>query len=120
MSGILGTAALVFAGGFLGGLTRWALTTILPARPGTFAANVVGSLVVGLAIGAPGIWPVFAGVGFAGALSTWSSFADQLAADVEKRHWARFWRSLLITLVVCVIAAWRGTIWGGRIMGNWN
>lgn len=63
---------------------------------------------------------MFAGVGFAGALSTWSSFAGQLAADVEKRRWAPFWRYLLLTLVVCVIAAWRGTIWGGRIVGGWT
>lgn len=120
ISGIAAAAALVFVGGFLGGLTRWALTSIMPPRPGTFAANVLGSVVLGLTVAAPGVWPLLAGVGFAGAASTMSSFANQLAEDVEKRRWWPFWRYLLLTLAVCVVAAWRGTLWGALIVDGWT
>jgi CrcB protein len=120
MTGILSAAALVLAGGFLGGLGRWALTRFLPPRPGTFAANLVGSVVLGLAVGSPGVWPLLAGVGFAGALSTWSGFANLLAEDVEKQRWSAFWRYLSLTLAVCVVAAWRGAIWAERIWTYWS
>lgn len=108
---------LVAAGGFLGGIARWALTRVLPERPATFAANLVGSVILGVAAGSPGFLPLIAGVGVAGALSTWSSFASQLAELVEKRQWRDFATYLLATVVVCVVAAWRGTLWAQRIWG---
>lgn len=115
MSPTIAALLLVAAGGFLGGVARWSLTRLLPAHPATLAANVIGSVVLGVAVGSPGVIPLIVGTGVAGALSTWSSFANQLAELVEKRRWWEFTRYLLLTLALCVVAVWRGTIWAQRI-----
>lgn len=108
---------LVAAGGFVGGLARWSLARILPAHPATLAANALGSVILGVAVGSPGLIPLVVGTGVAGALSTWSTLANQLAELVEKRRWWEFARYLTLTLALCVVAAWRGTIWAQRIWG---
>lgn len=117
MSTTILALALVAAGGFLGGVARWSLAKILPAHPATLAANLVASVVLGVAVGSPGVLPLIVGTGLAGALSTWSTFANQLAELVEKRRWWDFTHYLVVTVALCVVAAWRGTIWAQRIWG---
>ncbi|AWB82568.1 camphor resistance protein CrcB [Corynebacterium yudongzhengii] len=119
MTELMCSLLLVAAGGFLGGIARWGLTKALPDRVAIFTANAVGSLIFGIGLGAPGQLPLLVAVGVGGALSTWSTFANQLAGLVEKRRWAIFARYLALTVAVCVVAAWRGTVWAGRIFGQW-
>ena len=77
--------ALVGLGGSLGalgryGLARWAMARGTPNWPwGTFAANLIGSFILGIALVlATGEPLLFIGVGFCGGLTTFSSFAADL------------------------------------------
>lgn len=117
------TLIAIFFGGFLGGLGRWALARWPGGRPGTFAANLVGSVLLGFFAASATSYdlnPVvaaFGGAGVAGALSTWSTFASELADLYRAKKWRELWRYLLATVILGVIAAWRGTIWAGRVWG---
>ncbi|WP_369046086.1 fluoride efflux transporter FluC [Sinomonas sp. P10A9] len=80
---------LVFAGGILGALSRWALGTVIPAPDGwplaTLLINLAGALALGgllesLARRGPDVGPrrlvrLTAGTGFLGAFTTYSTLA---------------------------------------------
>ena len=71
---------LTAVGAFLGGLTRYTLAVTLPPYKGTLAANILGSLVLGMAISQAleeSVWFVSM-LGFSGALSTWSTLAGEV------------------------------------------
>ena len=72
-------------------LTDRALQRLLPGRfPwGTFTANVVGSFVLGLVwvTAGPGV-TALVGVGFCGALTTYSTFAYETVALAQRRELA--------------------------------
>lgn len=106
---------LVAAGGFCGGLGRWGLTKVLPERVAILTANVVGSFILGAGVGAPGLWPLALAVGVGGGMSTWSTFANQVGELVDKRHLGTATRYITLTVILSVIAAWRGGVWGARI-----
>lgn len=120
MDGIVLAALAVAGGGFVGGCARFALTRALPPYVAVLAANIVGSLLLGIGVGAPGILPLLLAVGVGGGMSTWSTFAVQMAQLVEKRQWPRLAKYLAATVALCVVAAWRGSIWGARIFANWQ
>lgn len=119
MSTFLLGAAAVAAGGFVGGVARWALVRLNGSyrHPGTWAANVVGSAVLGFSLALPGILPLLVGTGFAGALSTWSTLARELGEHLKARHWAQAARSALSTAAVTVVAAYFGMVYGQRAFG---
>ncbi len=85
--------ALVACGAAIGALTRWWVDVYVQRRwlavfPwGTFAVNVVGSLLLGFLVASWGTNSAVAsliGIGFCGALTTFSSFAwesHRLAED---------------------------------------
>lgn len=80
---------LVSVGGALGALVRYLVVTVVPGRfPwGVLIANLVGSFTLGmlLASDSSGLL-LFAGVGFCGALTTFSTFAlDTLVLVREGR-----------------------------------
>lgn len=113
------TLAAVFAGAFFGGAARFALTrAIHNAHAATFAANLVGSAVAGFAITAPVPWQITLGVGFAGALSTWSTFAKELGEMIKARRHGAALRYALSTAVLGIAAAWFGMRWGLRAFGG--
>lgn len=117
---IAGVAAVAL-GGFLGGLARWGLGRAVPAREGrvgTFAANITASAVLGLSTALPGLWQVMVAVGFAAGMSTMSTFARELGNLLRQRKWWEFTRYLLATVVLGLLATWRGAIWGQRILEN--
>lgn len=116
---LIGILAVTF-GGFLGGLSRWGLLQALPERVAVLVSNVLGSLALGIGLGAPGIGPLLLAVGGGGGLSTWSTFANQMAVLVERRQWARLTTYLTATVALCIIAAWRGTLWAARIFEQWS
>jgi fluoride exporter len=69
---------------------RWLQSTHGTGFPwGTFAVNVVASLVLGLIVGAAANPTVTAlvGTGFCGALSTWSTLGYETVRLVEERAW---------------------------------
>lgn len=113
------TLAAVFAGAFFGGAARFALTrAIHNAHAATFAANVVGSAVAGFAITTTVPWQLALGAGFAGALSTWSTFAKELGEMIKARQHGNALRYAVSTAVIGIAAAWFGMRWGLRAFGG--
>ncbi|GAB2517256.1 Putative fluoride ion transporter CrcB [Corynebacterium atrinae] len=78
---------LVAAGGFLGGLGRWALSRWPGGLVGTWTANVLACVVVGAVVAKHDATGLLWGTGFAGALSTWSTLARELGELVKRRRW---------------------------------
>ena len=90
----------VFVGAGLGALLRFGLGGWLnPLHPrlplGTLAANLLGGLLVGVAlrwfeqnpqVGVP--WRLFAITGFLGGLTTFSTFSAEVVDLLEHRHYA--------------------------------
>lgn len=105
-------------GAFAGAVLRWALglalNPILPALPlGTLAANLVGGLIMGLAMGLfahyealPIAWRLAVMTGFLGGLTTFSTFSGETVTLFlrEQYAWtltiiaAHLFGSLLMTL----------------------
>lgn len=113
--GLALTLAVVFAGGVLGGMARFALTRLIDnARAATFAANTVACAVAGFAVTAPVPWQIALGAGFAGALSTWSTFARELGDLIAAGRHRTALRYALRTAVLGIVAAWFGMRWGLR------
>ena len=113
--GLALTLVVVFAGGVLGGMARFALSQLIDnAHAATFAANTVACTIAGFAATAPIAWQIALGAGFAGALSTWSTFARELGDLITAgRHRAAL-RYALRTAVLGIAAAWFGMRWGLR------
>ena len=111
------TWLLVLAGAAVGGplrflVDRWAREhtragTIL----GTLVVNVVGSFVLGLVAGVPhpSSWLMpLVGIGFCGALTTFSTLAFETWVFFEERAWKPFAANLALTLGLGLPALWLG------------
>lgn len=84
------------AGASLGAVSRWllgmSLNSLFPALPpGTLAANLAGSYLIGLAIAAfsshPALapeWRLFIITGFLGALTTFSTFSAEVTTLLQE------------------------------------
>lgn len=92
--------AAIVAGAGLGALLRWWLSLMFnPVNPvlplGTLAANLVGGLLVGMAMSvfqhfpqlAPE-WRLFAVTGFLGGLTTFSTFSAEVVNLMVHDRWA--------------------------------
>lgn len=113
--GLALTLAVVFAGGVLGGMGRFALSKLIDnARAATFAANTVACTIAGFAATAPIAWQIGLGAGFAGALSTWSTLARELGDLITTGQYRPALRYALRTAVIGIVAAWFGMRWGLR------
>ena len=99
------TALLVFLGGMLGAALRYTTDRAVQRRHngmfprGTLVVNTLGSLVLGAAVGAENVmftgFANFLGLGFAAALTTYSTFSHETLRLLESR--AR-WNALLNVL----------------------
>ena len=117
--GLALTLAVVFAGGVLGGMARFGLTRMIEnARAATFAANTVACTIAGFAATAPIAWQIGLGAGFAGALSTWSTFARELGDLITAGQHRQALRYAVRTAVLGVVAVWFGMRWGLRAFGG--
>lgn len=70
-------------GGAAGTLARAGLAEAIPVHPGawpwaTFLVNLVGALILGWIVVARATWRPLAGIGFCGALTTFSTFQVQI------------------------------------------
>jgi fluoride exporter len=90
------TLLLVIAGGLIGAPVRYLTDLLVQARHdsvfpwGTFTVNVIGSLVLGLVLGAasagavPSSVVAFVGTGICGALTTFSTFGFETVRLLEE------------------------------------
>ena len=93
-------------GAFAGAIARWllglALNPILPVLPlGTLAANLVGALVMGMALGAfahfealPVAWRLAITTGFLGGLTTFSTFSGETVTLMLRQQYG--WSAAII------------------------
>lgn len=119
-------ALAVAAGGAVGSLGRWGigrvLSTVLPGLPaGTFVANVLAGLVIGLVSGANAASPLppevksLLTVGFCGGLSTFSTFTNETFGLMQSGNVAGAAANIAVNVVVCLLAVWAGTRLGAAI-----
>lgn len=112
---------LAGCGGFVGTALRF-LTGKLCAHLntggfplGTFAVNVVGSLIIGILFGLAeqrgALSPSASAVlitGFCGGFTTFSTFADDIFLLLQKGQWGMFAAYMTLSLVVGVLLVWAG------------
>jgi CrcB protein len=132
---MIGSSLAVALGGALGSLARFWLAELL-ARAGltefpwaTLAANVSGSLLIGMIAGLTGPdgrllvaqeWRLFWMVGICGGYTTFSSFSLQTLALAQAGEWGRAGLNIVLSLVLCLLAVVLGYIlaaWLNRLSG---
>lgn len=72
---------------------------------GTLVINILGSFILGLVITGGGNMLLILGIGFAGAFTTWSTFAMETHRLVVAKKYGIAWMNLLATLVLGIAAA---------------
>jgi fluoride exporter len=80
---------------------------------GTLVVNVVGSFVLGVVAGWPGLptWVMpLVGIGLCGALTTFSTLAFETWVFLEERAWKPFAANLALTLGLGLPAVWLGYV----------
>jgi CrcB protein len=100
------TALLVVLGAAVGAPARLLVSRALPGPRGTLAVNGAGSLLLGLVAGAAPAPYALVGVGFCGALTTFSTFALETVEDAG-------WRYVAVSTALCLAAAALGLVLGG-------
>ena len=110
------TLAAVSAGGALGALARWLVTTAFPHPPGTFAwatwgVNVSGCLLIGVLMAVVDRWPdaprllrPFLGPGVLGGFTTFSSHIVE-AQEAVRAGAALTGLLYLVATLACGLAA---------------
>jgi CrcB protein len=107
------TALLVALGAAVGAPLRYAVDRLVQSRHrsgfpwGTFAVNTTASLVLGVVLGAAAPPPVGAllGVGFCGALSTYSTFGLETARLAASGHRLLAVANTVASVLACLGAA---------------
>lgn len=97
-------------------VAQWAARLIPSSFPlGTLVINISASFVLGFfLIWTTGRvlvdprWRVFVAVGFCATYSTYSSFAFETFALLEKGHWAPAALNIVVTNIVCLAAVMAG------------
>ncbi len=75
---------------------------------GTFTVNIVGSFLIGLTFASKSHWNDFLAIGFAGAFTTWSTFAIDLYLAYELKKYKEVAVNLVASLTCGLAAAWLG------------
>jgi CrcB protein len=126
---VLRRLALIFAGGCVGGLARYAVTDAWTTSPfgfpwSTFAVNVAGAFILGMVVVVAterGVrhLRLLLGTGFCGALTTFSSVVvatDQLLAHGRAGTAAAY---VVLTVTVGIAAASVGLVAGRVACARW-
>ena len=101
----------VAAGGALGAIGRYLLTLLMAGQPlvATLIANVVGSLVIGVAIGSiQGRMLLFLSVGLCGGFTTFSTFSNQTLTLIQSGNWLGATAYAIGSVCLCVLATMAG------------
>ena len=111
----------VAIGGMLGSVGRFLLVAfavqLLPSTfpVGTFLVNLVGSFVMGAAVGFAernlwfhSSWRVFITAGFCGGFTTFSAFAFENIELILNKSYGTFALYSMATFIVCLLAAFAG------------
>ena len=117
--------AAIAAGGALGAVLRYWVSTTVLARTGTafpygtLTVNVVGSLLMGFLyilltsrMELPAPWRAFFLVGLLGAFTTFSTFSMDTLQLLEKGLLLRAAVNVIGSVVMCIAAAWVGVLVG--------
>lgn len=122
---------LVAAGGALGSMARYGLGLtlgrVLPGAVwpwGTFAANLIGGLLMGLLAGwlayrgqgGEGV-RLFAAVGLLGGFTTFSAFSLEAALMIQRRDWGMAGLYVAVSTVLAVAALFLGLMIARRAFG---
>jgi CrcB protein len=120
---------LVLFGGIVGGVARYAVSGFVARRIGetfpwgTLAVNASGALAIGLlaawlgARAADGsIW-IAAAVGILGSYTTVSSFSLQTLTLARDGEWLLVAQNVLLSLALCLGAAFAGLVAGAVLWG---
>ena len=117
----------VAVGGAVGSVGRWglglALSSLLPGLPaGTFVANVLAGLVIGVVSGANSVSPLpeparlLLTVGLCGGLSTFSTFSSETFQLLEAGNGlAAAANVLAANVATCLVAVWAGARLGAAL-----
>lgn len=108
------TAVWVVVGGMLGATTRYLLNHVvtLSARSllplGTLTVNIVGSAILGALIGSGvgGVPAAVAGVGFCGALTTFSTFGHDTIVLATRGAYAYALANIVLNAGICLVAVY--------------
>lgn len=114
------TVLWVFLGGAVGGVLRYLLAVWFPARApgrlpvGLFAANLIGSLILGMVARASvDAGYLLLGTGLCGSLTTFSTFAVEVAGAWRGGHRLAATGQALLMIVAGLAAAAAGLCWAG-------
>ncbi len=105
---------LVGIGGAFGSMTRYGLTLLasyasIASEIGTFAANAIGSLLIGIIIAlSKGDWYLLGAVGFCGGFTTFSTFSAQAVHLLQSGQRTMSVLYIIASLIVCVLMTWAG------------
>jgi fluoride exporter len=110
------TVLLVAVGAAVGAPLRYLLDRAVQARHdsvfpwGTLSVNVLGCLVLGVLVGLPVPGPLSAllGVGFCGALTTYSTFSYETLRLLQNRTYTLAVLNVVVSLVAGLGAAYLG------------
>ncbi len=121
---------LVFVGGGVGAVSRWIISGYIQERSshsifpwGTLAVNVIGSFILGFVMGAFIIHGVFSysqrlflATGFAGALTTFSTFMYE-SMRLMARSSVDAFGNLLTSIILGLVAVYAGYVVAGLVYG---
>ncbi len=113
------TALLVFLGGGLGAVLRWALGLALPGWWGILAANLLGSLALGVLLASP--WQdrpalvAVLGTGLMGGFTTYSTFNVNVLEAAGRGAWGEAALQLALTVTTCLAGGALGLWIGGQL-----
>ncbi len=117
---------LIGLGGGAGSICRYLLGTALATGgtggfpTGTFCVNVVGSLLIGIALALPvgGQLRLLAVVGFCGGFTTFSTFSAETVALLQKGACGTAALYAAASLAACLLATAAGWQIGSRVMNG--
>jgi fluoride exporter len=110
----MNTLLAIALGAVLGAWSRYGLSLALNGKSwlpwGTFAANAIGGLLVGLALAhiaakpdlSP-LWRMFFITGFLGALTTFSTFSAEVTNLLIAQDWAKGFGLALLHLITSLV-----------------
>ncbi|MEE3236806.1 MAG: fluoride efflux transporter CrcB [Pseudomonadota bacterium] len=122
MKAALINAALVGTGGFIGAIARYGISGLvqrsaaLSSFPyGTLAVNMLGCLLIGIAVGLVDSrqvfgpdFKLFAVVGLLGGFTTWSTFGYETLTLLRDAEYLRATANVAIHVMLGLVLVWAG------------